>query len=514
VKKSIFVPLALLLLAACAAPAPEVTPSAPRESAPPSAPAPTETPPPPTASPQLIAGYPDIAALPELSPFTLEEIYARWYDETPSELLPRGDYGDIYPFVGALGYEYGYYSADIYGLCTADGKIICNPVFMSPRCYSFDGEEVYVLRKSTEKSDKKYLAATDGSYVYAYDEILSGGEGTFTVRTGGQWGSVDFRGRELLPRVYGAPVFFSEGLAFVWKSGETDYGYVNRNGEPAFEPRPFLPEGLEDENPLYRKLQDAAEYEDWRHMSTFISYCEFSDGRAVFFAEDKYGDCEGTYGYMDTRGKTVIEPVFPVYYVTDYNWDVCPFQDGLAVVRVRSDSAKYDRTHAVIDKNGAAVIPPEDGVSIVRYDSFFRLGADWSNRIRYADLEGNIVLYADDARFLEDGWFAVKTDGSVSLYKDGETYCELPPDASVWDVSFIGDDRFTLRRTAADGSRVSTVIDSGGNVIEELGADQYYESPWNIFRGKHAVQRGSYGGLLDENGEWLVKVSLLDSIPD
>lgn len=193
-KKVWFLPLALCLLAmGCVGreiPAPEPMPE----------PAPEEA---PVLGPNefRLSALPD---LPAFQPYT--EISARYYPEPMDHLLPRDDYGPLYPFIGRVTgnppWEYG--GQTYYGLCDKAGRIVVDAVYTDCNIWSQDwqnsgaGPCFYVLtsravpyeRESDQGEAMDYyspntIAPLDGSwaiqdvagYLYAADEqalILSG----------------------------------------------------------------------------------------------------------------------------------------------------------------------------------------------------------------------------------------------------------------------------------------------------------------------------------------------------
>jgi len=106
--------------------------------------------------------------------------------------------------------------------------------------------------------------------------------------------------------------FFSEGLFPICKKGEKYYGYINKTGEFAIEPK-------------------------------FLSCDIFSEGLAAVMPQD-----EGKWGYIDKTGNIVIEPNYNLAF---------PFADGLALV-VRS-GIESDARYGYIDRTGNYIIEPK-----------------------------------------------------------------------------------------------------------------------------------------------------------
>ena len=87
-----------------------------------------------------------LASLPDLEPFTpYTEISDRFYEEYTDHLIPRKDYGRLYPFAGKVRTDSNRYTVDVrYGLCDAEGRVVVDPVysywnifFLTSFCNSF-----------------------------------------------------------------------------------------------------------------------------------------------------------------------------------------------------------------------------------------------------------------------------------------------------------------------------------------------------------------------------------------
>ncbi len=67
----------------------------------------------------------------DLEPYTDKtEKYYRFYADYTDAFIPSDDYGAVYPFIGQT-YQFGSYfgTTCFFGLCTADGRIVCDPVY-------------------------------------------------------------------------------------------------------------------------------------------------------------------------------------------------------------------------------------------------------------------------------------------------------------------------------------------------------------------------------------------------
>ena len=176
-------PLALcLLLCACAAP--ERTPG---QTEAPSVPAPAET----------SAVYTDWSKLGE-KPEPPEPIGSRWYEDYTGELLPRGDYGALMPYVGLrLMDDWPADSGCLYGLMTHEGVVVTDPVYSAvyrPGGYDETGAyslPVLVLKRGDRDADPEAwdpvacaVAAIDGSWCTPFDyrAVSAGSRGLLLFR--------------------------------------------------------------------------------------------------------------------------------------------------------------------------------------------------------------------------------------------------------------------------------------------------------------------------------------------
>ena len=146
----------------------------------------------------------------------------------PYTFKPRGDYGKLYFYLGSIydsGWEWAV--AQLYGLCTADGKIVTEPVYSTPLlltdskgnkayfCYRSDRESVrdtVVFGESSYEVNRypALLFAMDGSWIKDFEaaapfEGMTGpvlaimNADILAVMQRGKWGAVDLKGETVLP---------------------------------------------------------------------------------------------------------------------------------------------------------------------------------------------------------------------------------------------------------------------------------------------------------------------------
>ena len=93
----------------------------------------------------------------EIEPYTekIENAY-RFYDTYIDAFIPSDDYGKVYPYIGEIRtYSHGLVHP-AYGLCTADGAIVCDPVYLSAHTLTVGNYTYYMM-----SSDMNNLGRSD-----------------------------------------------------------------------------------------------------------------------------------------------------------------------------------------------------------------------------------------------------------------------------------------------------------------------------------------------------------------
>ncbi|MDR1735921.1 MAG: substrate-binding domain-containing protein [Oscillospiraceae bacterium] len=428
----------------------------------------------------------------DIPDYEQQELQARFYEDFTETLLPRGDYGPIYPFIGALqGAPYGPFNPNLlYGLCTQNGEIVVDAVFHEAEIIERNGQKMYMLRRhysdeyeesgggtGRDHTDTTF-AALDGSWAATYKDTsydiqkkgrtdLSAPDSDYiSVYDGAGWGAIDYAGNVVYPLKERNPVIFTEGLAAVWED-EISYWYVDINGKRVLGP--------------YK----APSNEVWEtERSSWYPKLHFSHGMALYTEN-------GLWGYIDAKGNTAIKPRFE---------SADPFYGDYAYI-----GPFWGESHIT-------------GTDII-------------------DRKGELTeMRTSSSMLLENGWFYghdPETDAWV-LEKDGEV---IHLDSGTVEAGLPGD-RFLCYREIID--KEGNVLLSGWNNVYEMlpsgrvivyiyesGASDYFviNSDYTGFlpvQGDRisefgdcfAVLDGEYGGLTDIQGNWIVRVSLLDYFED
>ena len=151
-----------------------------------------------------------------------------YYEGTnPYALEPSNGYGKLYFYLGATHRE-AISSPQFYGLCTADGKIITEPIYTTATLLTDSkGNTAYLCFRSDlaremesggagvegyrmERNNPVILFATDGSWVKDYDDVrfCYGFNGVvdsvmnadiIAMKKDGKWGAVDMKGKTVIP---------------------------------------------------------------------------------------------------------------------------------------------------------------------------------------------------------------------------------------------------------------------------------------------------------------------------
>lgn len=256
---------------------------------------------------------------------------------------------------------------EMWGLILKDGTVI-KPMSEAPITFKGDYGIIRIGQKQTyiNKSGKRLTSET-----FDYCNPVSDGMGR--VMANSKTSYINTSGK-LMNRSFDFGEDFSEGYACVYDSGR--YRFIDKNGVFVF--------------------GDAARY---------YSAKPFSSGLAAFMADN------GKWGYIDTKGKTVIQPQF--------EW-AFNFGEGLAPV---SRGGKF----GFIDKSGKFAVQPvydcvsefEKGMAGMWKSGKFSyitskgdIKTDISKNTNYQFTDGAATAKAISAKDGRSYWGYIKKDGS------------------------------------------------------------------------------------------------------
>ena len=246
---------------------------------------------------------------------------ARYHPGIVHELIPGNQYGEIFPYVGYTWtftkerYKGEEWTAPVYGICDANGKIVCDPTFHEfKRIETADGKDFYIFtigeviafEPYAEYDFEYYVTNSAGSFVYRCDSYWRLEEAPpygdcyvpktnyLTVQNGGKWGVLDTSGRLVLPCDYDRPLFFNEGLAAVVNADGQTYRYIDAQGKTALDGFPCS--GFEWENEWLTES-------DYNFTKRFM----FNDGMALCELSSNNETDGYRYGFINKHGKLVFE---------------------------------------------------------------------------------------------------------------------------------------------------------------------------------------------------------------
>jgi|GEM_PF-6315027 len=410
---------------------------------------PTEIPGEATLSPEFEARLSKLATY---EPFSEPEHY---YDEAVTEFMTSEDYGRIYPYIGAV--ENNYYDGQIrnglFGFVDEQGRIICDPIFLDVYLEKFEGKSVYLVEgivkpgADGEGANNGAVLSVDGKFYKEYNEVVRGSYEYIAVRIEEKWGVIDYDGTEVLPFEYVNAPLFSEGLAAVYEEIDgLDYReYEYTKGK------------------LYNYINNKGQkvlgsYTAPNYLN--LTELKFKKGLALSYEEN-------LYGFIDKNDDLVIPRIYSydsyaVYYGNGFN------DNGFSVVHMEDEHSKESR-YGLIKADGDYIIPLMfDRASYSGEYYIFGTEIYDSNADRvYLDFGKNKkdVSYI---QHLENNWFRVDfTDESIFInIKTGEKYKDY-----------------------------ESAQDSEYNYFRQIG-DHYF------------AVKDRYGGLLNPDGSWFVKVWL------
>lgn len=454
----------------------------------------------------------------------------RRYAEITHTLIPRDDYGRIWPYVGGYIVQW-WISGDLIGLCDAAGRVICDPVYNRAEILEKDGKRLYKLTENLMDAGKDVsrvtLAALDGSWAHTYEAVvykLTGREfmageafswrpaltcDYITVCEKGKWGVIDYSGAEVLPCVYNEPVCFSEGLAAVTADDLESYSFIDVTGTVILGPYASPPQ----------------QKDEWDFTGAVFPRNHgmiFSEGRARFYDS-------GKYGVIDKSGRIVVPAQF------DF---ITAFSHGTAMTVVKEAETNK---RGLISATGRVLLKPADhwlsqtadGKVIldsaqgpVVFDTTSGKQTPWVNTdpmaVSVMSGNGSVVITFGEGESLSfsDALYAVPLDnGNIALSNDGTwqivnrkgVRIAGPYDgfAESYNNGLILIRTGMSEMTDGTDNALRTLYDRDGNRILP---DVYREII--PFDGRYLVRQDHNAGLVDEKGNWVIKTPIYDYLND
>lgn len=258
---------------------------------------------------------------------------------------------------------------DKLGFIDETGKFKIHPQFNYDLVWFSEGFATIQYGSRSEGTHQRGFVDRNGIIkILPFVEYVSDfSEGLANFENGGLYGYIDRSMNVVIEPQYKYAGSFNDGLARVTDKNGNDY-YIDKNGQKAVD-------------------RDAS---------------DFSEGLAFFEVENKYTGSK--YGFIDTNGKTVIQPQFR--YAGFFYEGLCAVQDsdtdkwgfidktGKFVIKPQFDSAErfsegladveINNKWGYINKSGVMVIPPK-----------FDAVDDFDNGIAKVELNDDWNYYID-----------------------------------------------------------------------------------------------------------------------
>jgi hypothetical protein len=483
----------------------------------------------------------------------------RFHAEPVFEFIAM-DYGEIFPFLGEIIMDEWGGAFERFGFINAAGQIICEPIFESIDKVSHGGRHVFVASSSwispevrawnyelfayrgREMPPQGFRAviAADGSFIHKFEDVYTG-DFTFDfdfelipVKRDGRWGTMDFDGNLVTPFAFPNAPLFSEGLApvFEWAELRGMWEFFAENIPVHY----IDPAGNIVLGPF--GAPDMVFYAEM--VAQHLEALTFIDGMAKNFVD-------GRYGFIDRAGRVIIPHDFLLFRSSQFGWN----EAGLALVALADTYEEIENewghpepfvSFALIDRQGNIVVQmPQShthgGVN-AHLGYFEVIGPEWDLAAMF-DFYGNEIEVPEGVRnHIGNGFFRAPVDswqgerilgnGADRLFRNSSVHWlvgdwlsvsvrdedyddflwnartgEERPGANIWvHWRDISPGRHIVHAWTVNESRFG-MIDDDANILLDFDFTMLRPIGENFF-----ARQGRYGGLLDSDGEWLVRVRL------
>lgn len=345
----------------------------------------------------------------------------------PAQAATSSSTAALYPYYNSSTGKYGYINKS--------GKVVVKAKY--DEAYDFSDGYAIVGKKDSYGDMAYGFINAKGKVVVKlkYSEVRNFSEGYAAVKNGTKgWGFVDTKGKVIVEPSYKEVGDFSDGL--VWGGGTWSYDYLDTTGQKVL-------------SVDYDYMISDHLHLSWRDFSSGLvlmsdGYMSFfsvvvrerlrfvnKDGEVVINPNENgyeiYGGFhdglalvkkDGKYGYINTKGKLVIDAVY------DYAED---FSEGRAIVGNSGYGASGDHVqYGVIDKNGKTIVK-------LKYDAIgnFSEGMAWvekDGKYGYVNKNGKVVVKVkyDSASDFSDSMGKVGKNGKYGyVNKKGTVVIKL-----------------------------------------------------------------------------------------
>ncbi|MEO6132845.1 MAG: WG repeat-containing protein [Saprospiraceae bacterium] len=289
-----------------------------------------------------------------------------------------------------------------------------------------------------------------------------------------KWGFLNQKGELIIKPVYDEVGFFNEGMAAVNSKGL--WGFIDTNGKEIISPA-FKSVWSFHENRARIQLFDHGEqFIDRKGYILKTTGWSASDDFSGGLARVKVGD---TYGYIDSTGLMIIQPIFT------RGWN---FNEGICVV-------EYHEKQGVIDSKGAYILKPEFDWIKVAGDAKIILCRQANNSMAY-DINGGKIASLDDCKMVD-------SDGKmISVRKNNFMYLfSISTYLPVTTYPFSNINYLESSLWAGKTTEGYIVLDSIGKPLTSIAYHQINK----YSNGFAAYSKGDFWGYINMQGQETTK---------
>lgn len=378
-----------------------------------------------------------------------EPMYSRLSDKLLTELFPSRGYGRLLRYGGSIGLYYGYPSVDTYGLVTADGMIVTDPIYTN---IVDTGRGVYILQKTVEDPD-----SYDG---YSLESAICGLDGRFVTEfTRGYTTACE-------------TVIVIAHHPYDWEHPDAlDIDVYDYSGKLLYNMRDLECADLMGEDSLYGLYYENGGYFVAETTDGRVVYINALSGRSTYLEYDSASpfssgmSCvvkDGLCGAVDTNLEEVIAPQYT--YQIDFTGPIASiWQESGEII--------------VINRKGEVVATTTEWYNVFPYDAaedaeyYFSSFNPDIGREMYYDKDFN-KLPENRIPFYYGGYCEVEDDG-VTIYKDGkELFIPDAQSASDYTYNSAGLIAFSQYNDSAYSAQGICTID--GVLLTAENENTYY----------------------------------------
>ncbi|WP_249300269.1 WG repeat-containing protein [Feifania hominis] len=454
-----------------------------------------------------------LTRLPDLEPYEgVREISSRYYEEYTDHLIPRDDYGELYPYAGKIIGEGTWEVQAIYGLCDAQGRIVVDPVYRSVHVRE-DSEGNRIISASLLMDEEN---ATESDYT----------ELTVVIDGQGRW--------SLGPQAGYLGYFGNGKFAFCRSAWEDDLYLTYSTLYSLEDAQPLFPEiqgyldyamdefyvvsgPVDEENYGYRFYrEDGTPVES----PAFRSIGSLEQGRATVMLR------EGQWGILDENFNWVVEPQYQYIQSNGAGLYTVQTQTGYGVIDADGREilpAEYDYvsfwngdTTVSVCKNGVYSLFDTVSNTFLELPNHSQAASSTGGNVFYQRINDGIDVFTSEGQFHIDGGEYVSYCGEQlplivtmisSATDEGYTQDVMLVDRQGNQVGPLFHDCYAYVLNDAilvsdTGSGRTGLIDAEGNFL----ISQNYRSIRDLGNGYFDVQGALYSGIVDLEENWIIRI--------